>query len=270
MNHWGERFGINSYSYTQSMSALDCVRNLAGKGVKSLELMFYPGHLWIHDRPETLRNLQQEIERSGMTLVTVNTPNIDVNIAAATEEMRKYSIKLNIEYLRLAGELGAEALILGPGKPNPLFPLPRQIMEGYFFQALDELLPVADRTGVQIWVENMPFAFLPEADALMTSLDRYGADEIGVVYDVANAHFIAEDPVAGCDRVGSRLKLIHISDTNQSVYRHDAIGLGDVDFSTFMPKVRSLSLIHPPILEIISRNPEQDISMSIELLAPMA
>jgi len=270
MNRWGNRFGINTYSYTQSMSAVDCVRTLAERGVRSVELMFYPGHLWITDSKETLRELRRAIEQSGVSLVSLNGPNIDINIAAATAEMRDYSIALNVEYIRMAAELNAKGLILGPGKPNPLFPLSVSTMESHFFRALDTLLPIAEGDGIDLWVENMPFAFLPEAEGLMASLDRYSADTIGVVYDVANAHFIGEDAVAGLDRVRSRLSLVHLSDTGQSVYRHDAVGLGDVDFAAVIPKIRSLSLERTPMLEIISRDPDRDIVRSIATLDAMA
>lgn len=270
MNHWGDRFGINTYSYTQTKSAVDCVRLLAERGVKSVELMLYPGHLWITDSREALRELRREIEVSGLSLVTLNSPNIDLNIAAATAEMRNHSIALNTEYLRVAAELNAKALILGPGKPNPLFPLPREAMEPHFFRALDELLPFAGRDGIELWVENMPFAFLPDAAGLMASLDQYGANNIGVCYDVANAHFIGEDPVAGFDRVGSRLRLVHLSDTGQSVYRHDPVGLGDVDFAAVVSKINAVGLEQAPMLEIISRNPDHDIRQSIERLVAVA
>ncbi len=197
MSRWGDYFGINSYSYTQSMSAARCVGKLAEHGVKSVELMFYQGHLWITDTKAKLGELRHTLEQTGVTLVSLNGPNIDLNIAAATVEMREHSIALNIEYLRMAAELNARGLILGPGKPNPLFPLPLETMESHFFRALDVLLPIAERDGIELWVENMPFAFLPDADGLMASIDRYGAGTIGVVYGVANGHFIGEEPVAG-------------------------------------------------------------------------
>src|SRR5690606_5726168 len=176
---------------------------------------------------------------------SLNSPNIDLNIAAGTAEMRGYSIDLNRKYLQLASDLGAEGLILGPGKANPLFPLPKATMEGHFFRALDELLPSAERGGVGLWVENMSFAFLPDADGLLASLDRYGSDAIKLCYDVANAHFIGEDPVAGLARVRARLKLIHLSDTTRSVYRQDAIGAGDVDVASIAPAIKSAGLDSP-------------------------
>lgn len=269
MKRWGDQFAINTYSYTQGMAAVQCVRMLAERGVRAVELMLFPGHLWITDATDTIQALRRELEQGDVTLVSLNGPNVDLNIAAATAEMRDYSIGLNVAYLRLAAELGASGLILGPGKPNPLFALPRDVMEGYFFRALDTLLPIAEENGVELWVENMPFAFLPDANGVMDSLDRYGADSIGVCYDVANAHFIDEDPVAGFDRVRARLKLVHLSDTGRVVYRHDAVGLGDVAFERVLPEVSALGLERAPMLEIISRQPDEDIARSVETLSAM-
>ena len=56
---WGDRFGINTYSYTQTMSAIDCVRLLIERGVRDIELMLYPGHLWITDSRQTLREKER-------------------------------------------------------------------------------------------------------------------------------------------------------------------------------------------------------------------
>lgn len=269
MSSIGADFGINTYGYTQSMAAADCLRHLAERGARHFELMFYPGHLWISDNADTVREIGQVLSGRGLGLVSMNGPNIDLNIAAASEEMRAMSIGLNRQYLRIAGDLGARGLIVGPGKPNPLFPLPAKTMEGHFFRALDALLPVAESADVELWIENMPFAFLPDATGLMASLDRYGSDRLKVCYDIANAHFIGEDPVAGLRTVAERLALVHVSDTTQSVYRHDAVGDGDIDFTVIPDALGAVGYERPVMLEVISRNADVDIARSVSALREM-
>ena len=266
MGRFGDTFGINTYSYTQDMTAADCLRHLAEQGVKAVELMFFPGHLWVDDPASTLREVRSVLERNGMTLMSVNGPNIDLNIASATEEMRALSLSLNNSYLRIAGELGAGGLVLGPGKANPLFPLPLEILEGHFHRALDQLIPIAEASAVEIFVENMPFAFLPDVEGLMGSLARYGNEDLRFCYDAANGYFIGEDPGAGLKKVASRLALVHISDTTQKVYKHDAVGLGDMDFSQLPRSLCDVGYDQPALLEIISRNADKDILGSIAAL----
>jgi sugar phosphate isomerase/epimerase len=266
MKNFGDHFGVNTYSYTQSMSGIDCLRHLADLGVTSFELMCYPGHLWVTDSRETLAEIRNVIEANGLRIMSLNAPNIDINIASANVEMRAFSRQNNMRILRLAEDLGAEGIILSPGKANPLFPLPSDILEGHFFRALDELAPVAERSARQIFVENMPFAYLPSAQGVMETLDRYGNENIEVCYDVANGHFIGEDPVVGIATCASRLGLVHISDTTRTAFRHDAIGTGDLDITPLPSAINKVGFDKPILLEVISHNADEAIGASIEVL----
>jgi L-ribulose-5-phosphate 3-epimerase len=209
------------------------------------------------------------VSSTGTRIISCNMPNIDVNIAGASPEMRRYSIELLASFIRLAGELGAPSLIVGPGKANPLFAAPKRLLLNHFFAALDKLTPVAKQAGVQLLVENMPFAFLPDIDSLTAALDEYGNKDIGVIYDVANAHFIGENPCDGLRKVKDRLKLVHFSDTARGVYRHDPVGLGDVPFAQVPPILAEIGYGELPVLEVISRDPDRDILDSAERLAAM-
>jgi L-ribulose-5-phosphate 3-epimerase len=263
-------FGCNTYSYMRSHSAEDCLIHLADMGFKEFELMVHPGHLWPADLPaERRRDLRRLIETRGLRLVTLNMPNIDINVAGAAPEMRAYSLNLLTETVRLAGELGASGVVIGPGKANPLFPAEARELVGHFYAALDRLCPVAKAAGTALWVENMPFSFLPAVDPLMDALDSYGNDEMRVVYDIPNAYFVGEDFVVGLMRCRNRLALVHLSDTGQQAFRHDPIGMGTVPFQTVPAAMAAAGYKSRPMLEIISRTPDRDIVASAEKLATM-
>ncbi|MCC0028996.1 MAG: hypothetical protein H6891_01405 [Brucellaceae bacterium] len=40
---FGDHYGINTYAYSQSHSAADCLRHLADLGARAVEMMVYPG-----------------------------------------------------------------------------------------------------------------------------------------------------------------------------------------------------------------------------------
>ncbi len=260
-------FAINTYSYTASHTALDCMRHLAAQGHADFELMMYPGHLWPGATDVAARrSLRAFVEREGLGIVSLNMPNVDMNIAAAGEEMRRHTLGLLHAILALAGDLGVPGVVVGPGKANPLMPAPREVLLGHFFRALDELAPHAERAGTQLYVENMPFAFLPDAESLMAALERYGDERVAVIYDIANAVFIGEDPGEGLRRVRERLKLVHLSDTPREVYRHSAVGEGIVRFAAVPPLLAEVGYGDLPMLEIIAADPDQAIRASIERL----
>jgi L-ribulose-5-phosphate 3-epimerase len=263
-------FGCNSYSYMRLHSAEACLARLADQGFQEFELMVHPGHLWPRElSPEQRRTIRRLIESRGLRLVTLNMPNIDINIAGAAQEMRAYSLDLLTETVRLAGELGARGVVIGPGKANPLFPAEAEELIGHFFAALDQLCPVAKASGTALWVENMPFAFLPGIDGLMAALARYGNDAIRIVYDVPNAYFIGEDFADGLRTCRDRLALVHLSDTGRQVYRHDPVGCGTVPFADVPRALAAVGYRARPMLEIISRDPDRDIVASAGKLAAL-
>jgi sugar phosphate isomerase/epimerase len=261
------QFGCNTYSYMRSLPAAECVARLSDLGFREFELMVHPGHLWPAElSADRRRSLRRQLERLGVRLVTLNMPNIDVNVAGASVEMRAYSLGLLTETVRLAGEIGAAGVVIGPGKANPLFPAEAHDLMGHFHAALDRLCPVAAAAGTALWVENMPFAFLPAIGALMDALDSYGNDAVRVVYDIANAHFIEEDFAAGLMRCRDRLALVHLSDTGRQAYRHDPVGEGTVPFEQVPPALAAVGYTARAMLEIISRNPDRDIAASADKL----
>jgi sugar phosphate isomerase/epimerase len=261
------KFAINSYSYTIGHTAREFLDKLAARGHRTFELMIYPGHLWPKDLSAADRaNLRRHIESRGLQVVTLNMPNIDMNIAGASEEMRAYTLDLLERIVFLAGDLGVPGVVVGPGKANPLYPMPRERLMGHFFRGLDRLVPVAERAGTGLWIENMPFAFLPAIDELMAALDTYGNGDLGIVYDVANAWFIKEDIAQGLRTCARRLRLVHYSDTGHSVYRHDAVGLGTVPFAIPPPVLEEIGYGGPPMLEIIAPEADRAIEESVERL----
>jgi sugar phosphate isomerase/epimerase len=265
-----EMFGCNTYSYMRSHSALDCVTRLAGIGLREFELMVHPGHLWPAQMTSGERAaLRRRFEENGLALTTLNMPNIDINVAAAAQEMRDYLLKLLTATVQLAGDLGARGVVIGPGKANPLFPAGADELSTYFFQALDRLAPVAAQAGTALWLENTPFAFLPAIDGMLAALDRYGNPDIGIVYDIANAYFIGEDFTAGLGKCGARLKLVHLSDTGRQAYRHDPVGLGSVPFAAVPAALQAVGYKARPMLEIISSDPDRNISDSAQKLAAL-
>ncbi|HEY6861596.1 MAG TPA: sugar phosphate isomerase/epimerase family protein [Pseudolabrys sp.] len=267
MKTQAECFGCNTYSYIRSEPAHRCLARLADFGFRKFELMVHPGHLWpLGPNADNLVDLLRTLSARGLEVVTLNMPNIDINVAAAVPEMRAYSIAMLTGTIRLAGEIGVRGIVIGPGKANPLFPADAAELTPHFFAALDALCPLAKSAGTALWVENMPFAYLPAIDELMSALDHYGNDDVGIVYDVANAHFINEDIRAGLVRCGKRLRLVHLSDTGRQQYRHDPVGHGSVPFREIPAMLCGVGYHESPMLEIISRNADSDILDSVEKL----
>jgi sugar phosphate isomerase/epimerase len=76
-------------------------------------------------------------------------------------------------------------------------------------------------------------------------------DVLKIVYDVANAAYIGEDPVAGLLSNQESIALVHISDTGLETWGHDPIGTGVVDFEGLGEAVEATCGVSNVVLEII-------------------
>lgn len=66
-----------------------------------------------------------------------------------------------------------------------------------------------------------------------------------IVYNVANAAFIQEDPMAVLTAKHAMIGLTHISNTGLDVWGHDPIGTGNIDFDA-LGKAVELTILRPP------------------------
>jgi L-ribulose-5-phosphate 3-epimerase len=263
-----ERYGVNTYPYTFDMSALEAMRRLSDQGYKAFELMMFPGHIW----PGTATSAERKAldafrAANGLTITTLNQPNIDLNIGAAVPEMREYSVTAIERTIMLAADVGAQGVIVGPGKANPLWPASYDTMRSRLHAGLDRFCRLADRLGVQVLLENMPVGFVCAAPDLMKLLADYGSDKIGIVYDVANGAFIGEDFDEAVAVMGDRFKYIHLSDTPRERCMHDPIcNEGIVAFEAIGKTLRRIGHAEPLIIEIVSAEADRDIVSSIQTL----
>jgi sugar phosphate isomerase/epimerase len=245
-------YGISTYAYTVTHTAEQCIDLLADHGFTSFELVMYPGHAWPVDMDAGARKrLKSFLSGRSLRLRSLNQPNIDLNIAAATREMRDYSIASLCRTIEFAGDLEVPDVLIGPGKLNGLVPEPRHVAIDHLHRALDTFVPLANEVGTRVLIENMPFGSVPDAGALVGALDAYGSPDIGIVYDLANGYFIGEDIRRALALCARRLKLIHVSDTGRHAYRHDPVGHGTMDFAALAQDLATIGWAESPMMEMV-------------------
>jgi sugar phosphate isomerase/epimerase len=121
-------------------------------------------------------------------------------------------------------------------------------------QHLKQIMPLAERHGVRIGVENHQDA--TSAD-LVWLCEEVGSPNLGVTLDTGNPLAVAEDPVEFAERILPYLVHVHLKDyrmaATESGYRlfHCAIGDGVVDF--------------PALFRLFQRKP--DVRTHIEMAA---
>jgi L-ribulose-5-phosphate 3-epimerase len=259
INHRTLPIGVNTMSFMWCSSAREALQALAREGYQRFEIMAQPPHLdpWM-DRAQ-LTELAHFLRDNDLTVETINLPSLDQNLASASPQMREYSVRLYERLIGVAHALGAKAIITVTGRVNPLIAPPRDALEGWFGDSFAQVLEFAVRGGIELWLENIPIGVYPRADQLIAFAERIGSASVGICYDIANAHFIREDPVAGLEQLRSRLKIVHLSDTKHDAWRHDPVGQGSCDFAAFGRKLQEIEYTGTSMLEIVGEPPVEQI-----------
>lgn len=263
-------FAANSYSYIHTLLGKTFMERLGKQGFSQFELMIYPGHFWPDELagPER-RDLSSWLRRNELRIVSLNPPSLDINLASMTPEMRKLSQSIYAQTIELAADIECNAVVVVPGKASPLFPAPHSKMLDALFEGFDHLVPLCERLGVRLALENVPISILPKISDVLSTLDDYGNSHIGVTYDVANGAFVGEDPAAALRDISDRLALIHLSDTNRNIWSHSEVGDGVVPFQEIAKALEDLAFQGPRVLEIATKRGEPAVLDSAKKLAAM-
>jgi L-ribulose-5-phosphate 3-epimerase len=262
--------GINTYGYIWSMSAADCARRLAGLNYRQFEFLLQPPHLPLDDfGPEKRRELKTVLDDLGAKRTALNLPSLDHNLASPFSRARAASVQMFADAIDLAGDLGAEWLVVVPGRMSPLFPPPVDDRINWLTDGVSKLLPRAEARGVGLTIENVPFAGLPDADSLGRFVRSFNSPGVKVCYDAANAHFVGESPAEGIKKLADLLRIVHLSDTTRTAWRHDPVGKGDVPFAEVVEALDAIGYDSAVTLEIIDHDPDAGILGSHRALAPL-
>lgn len=259
-------YGINTYSFTHTLQARGCLQHLSDLGYRRFEVMLVPGHFWPSlDGPAGQREIESLVVSNSLQILTLNQPNLDINLSSAVPEMRQHSCAVISNAIELAASWNASGVVINPGKSNPVFPASMQTLTDYFRRSLDVLVPVARKASVQLIVKNHPLSYLYRAQDLKCFFDAFGWGEIGIGYDFANGHFAGEKPEAVL-ALRDHLSFLYAADTSVERFEHAQIGTGTVAFDAISAMLQGANVRPPTILEIVADHPQIAIDASVEYL----
>ena len=263
-------YAVNTYSFTQTHRAGDCLEQLADQGYRRFEIMLVPGHFWPSlDGGTGQRQIESLVGRNSLEIVSLNQPNLDVNLASLVPEMRQHSCAVVASAIELAAAWNAKGVVVNPGKSNPVFPAATEILADCFRRSLEVLIPVARRAGVQLIVKNHPLSYLYRANELRQFFDAFGWEQVGIGYDFANGHFAGE-AAEEVVQLREHLSFMYAADTTLDTFRHAQIGTGTVPFEAIAKMLRDAGMYLPTILEIVAEDAQVAIDASVRQLDSVA
>lgn len=158
--------------------------------------------------------------------------------------VRKKAIAIHAAALQRAAWLGCEAMLFVPGAVRvpwiPSFPpVPYEKAMNWAREAVEALLPVAEKVGVDLCVENVWNGLLLSPLEWRDLLDRYKSPRLGMYFDVGNYLAYHQYPPHWIELLGKRIRRIHIKDYS---YKEGFVDLlkGDVPWKETMAALKKV------------------------------
>jgi sugar phosphate isomerase/epimerase len=243
---------INTFSYLWSSTAIDAIAELVDNGYKSFDVPISSPHCWPDEISSSERSaISARLNEYGAKIRSLNAGGYDINLASPGANMRLKSIEHIKSVIDLAAAWDVPEVVISPGTRRPMIPPSLEKAYGWMYESLGNLIPLAKQAGTRLLLENTPYCFTPTIQDLADIVRTVNDDVLKIVYDVANAAYIGEDPVAGLLSNHEVIALVHISDTGLETWGHDPIGTGVVDFNGLGDAVDATCGVSNVVLEII-------------------
>ena len=243
---------INTFSYLWSSTAIDAIAELVGNGYENFEVPISSPHCWPDEISISERSaIGAKLSEYGARVRSLNAGGYDINLASPGANMRLKSIEHVKSVIDLAAAWDVPEVVISPGTRRPMIPPSLERAYGWMYESLGSLIPLAKQAGTRLLLENTPYCFTPTVRDLAGIVSTVNDDVLKIVYDVANAAYIREDPVAGLLSNQESIALVHISDTSLETWGHDPIGTGVVDFEGLGGAVEATCGVDNVVLEII-------------------
>jgi L-ribulose-5-phosphate 3-epimerase len=257
---------INTFSYLWTLTAIDAISELTRSGYSVFEVPVSSPHCWPDEMSSKMRSdAKKRLQDCAATVRSLNAGGYDINLASPGANMRRKSIDHIKDVMDLAFDWGVADVVISPGTRRPMISPPISQTLGWLYESLDILLQHAEQAGVRLLLENTPYCFRPTMDQLVDVVKEVRSDNLKIVYDVANAAYIGENPVACLLSSHPAIGLLHISDTGLEEWGHDPIGTGVVNFEELGEAIEATCKMDNVVLEIIrEKDPLIEINKGID------
>lgn len=253
--------GASTWTYLQTCGLETALQRLKSAGYSRFDVLTIPPHLWPYDIDKTQRRaLRNLLAGEGLSFDSLNLPSTDQNLCSVTLQMREYSVQQFLDMIDLCEEVCVPMIVVVPGRRANFVPPPLEAAHGWLKAGLETLVPHAERAGVRLILENHHMSPMPTVQQMVTFLDEFGSDQLGIAYDVANGEFVGEDQTQAIRTAGRWLRQVHISDASRSKWDHAPIGRSAVDFAAVAQALREIGFSGTSIVELISETPDADMA----------
>ena len=204
--------------------------------------------------------IRQKIDDSGVFVDSIATGmSWGISPTSDDAEVRKNSIKLHQDAIRVASHLDCKALLFVPGVvKSPIFP---EIVRydralDRLREAINQMLPIAEELDVDLCMENVWNGFFYSPIELRDFVDSFESDKLGVYLDIGNLIGYQQYPPHWIELLNSRIKRVQIKDFQENFdwtgsFSFCDLGAGDVPWKETVSALKSIQYKSTIIAEML-------------------
>lgn len=188
--------------------------------------------------PEQCQQIRRDAKTIGIEISSLASgQSWFASPTASDAAVRKSIIDFTKRALQVAKWLGTDAYLFVPGAVDVFFLpnceiIPYDVCYKRAKEAVKKLVPVAEKLGVNLCIENVWNKFLLSPLEMKDFIDQFQSKRVGSYFDVGNV-LLTGYPDQWIHILGKRIKRVHIKDFKKSVGTVEGfvdLGQGDVDF----------------------------------------
>jgi sugar phosphate isomerase/epimerase len=251
------RIGATTLGYLHQRATVEeSLESLARAGYGLVDISPTPPHLYL---PGTgsyeRRQLKRLLDRLGLDCASVSPTELNlVSTNLAYAELSRDQLERSLE---LAHDLEAPAVVFAPGRLFVLNPAPVEDARAALVRQLELLVPAAERLGVVLAVESVPFGFMQTGAEVADVVDLVGSPWLKACYDAANT-LATEPPDVGLRALGDRLFVMHVSGAWRDRWAHASVRGSDVDLAACAAALQEIGFSGPTVYELIDGEDPED------------
>jgi hexulose-6-phosphate isomerase len=139
------------------------------------------------------------------------------SLTSNVPEQRQRGLELATKMVHAAHDLGVENLLVVPGAVHIPWlkehePVPNDVCDRRAREVISKLVPVAEKLGVSLNIENIFFnGYLMTPEEMNTFVDSFKSDRVRVHFDTGNI-MLFQFPHHWIPILGSRIKNVHLKE----------------------------------------------------------
>ena len=204
--------------------------------------------------------IRQKINDSGVFVDSIATGmSWGISPTSDDAEVRKNSIKLHQDAIRVASYLDCKALLFVPGVVKS--PISPEIVRydralDRLREAINQMLPIAEELDVDLCMENVWNGFFYSPIELRDFVDSFESDKLGVYLDIGNLIGYQQHPPHWIELLNSRIKRVQIKDFQENFdwtgsFSFCDLGAGDVPWKETVSALKSIQYKSTIIAEML-------------------